>query len=233
VFPPIQIMPQLVVDHLVKSYPTRSEPLEVLRDVSLSLDAGQNAVIVGPSGSGKSTLLHILGTLDEPTSGQVQLLGQDPFALDEPALAAFRNRHIGFVFQEHYLLPQLTVLENVLIPALANGTPNASTQQRAKDLLNRVGLTERLTHRPAELSGGERQRVAVARALLNQPALILADEPTGSLDRSNALAIGKLLLELHVLEKAMLIVVTHSAEIAALFERRFEIDLGRLQQVQG
>jgi lipoprotein-releasing system ATP-binding protein len=226
-------MPQLAVDHLAKSYPTRSEPLEVLRDVSLSLDAGQNAAIVGPSGSGKSTLLHILGTLDQPTSGQVRLLGADPFALDEPALAAFRNRHIGFVFQEHYLLPQLTVLENVLIPALANGTPNTTTQQRAKELLQRVGLSERLGHRPAELSGGERQRVAVARALLNQPALVLADEPTGSLDRSNALAVGKLLLELQALERAMLIVVTHSAEIAGLFERRFEIDQGRLQVSQG
>jgi lipoprotein-releasing system ATP-binding protein len=225
-------MPQLAVDRLAKSFPTRGEPLEVLRDVSLSLDAGQNAAIVGPSGSGKSTLLHIIGTLDEPTSGQVRLLGADPFALDEPALAAFRNRHIGFVFQEHYLLPQLTVLENVLIPALANGTPNSSTQQRAKELLQRVGLSERLGHRPAELSGGERQRVAVARALLNQPALILADEPTGSLDRSNALAVGKLLLELQESEKAMLIVVTHSAEIAGLFERRFTIDQGRLQVSQ-
>jgi lipoprotein-releasing system ATP-binding protein len=136
------------------------------------------------------------------------------------------------VFQEHYLLPQLTVLENTLIPAMANGTPNSSTQQRAKELLQRVGLSERLSHRPAELSGGERQRVAVARALLNQPALVLADEPTGSLDRSNALAVGKLLLELQALEKAMLIVVTHSAEIAGLFERRFTIDQGRLQVSQ-
>ena len=225
-------MPQLSVDRLAKSYPTRSEPLEVLREVSLTLDSGQNAAIVGPSGSGKSTLLHILGTLDEPTSGQVRLIGQDPFTLNEPALAAFRNRHIGFVFQEHYLLPQLTVLENLLIPALANGSPNESTQKRARELIERVGLSQRLGHRPAELSGGERQRVAVARALLNQPALILADEPTGSLDRTNALAVGKLLLELQALEKAMLIVVTHSAEIAGLFERRFTIDQGRLETSQ-
>jgi lipoprotein-releasing system ATP-binding protein len=223
-------MSYLTAKDIAKSYPTRGEPLVVLREVSLGLEAGQNAAIVGPSGSGKSTLLHILGTLDAPTSGHVQLLGTDPFTLKEPELAAFRNRHIGFVFQEHYLLPQLTVLENVLIPALANAQPSAETQKRAKDLLQRVGLSERLSHRPAELSGGERQRVAVARALLNKPALILADEPTGSLDRANALAIGKLLLELHAAEKAMLIVVTHSSEIAALFERRFEINEGRLSQ---
>jgi lipoprotein-releasing system ATP-binding protein len=162
----------------------------------------------------------------------MRLLGEDPFSLDEPALAAFRNRHIGFVFQEHYLLPQLTVLENVLIPALANGSPNESIQKRAKELLERVGLSPRLGHRPAELSGGERQRVAVARAVLNQPALILADEPTGSLDRSNALAVGKLLLELQTAEKAMLVIVTHSSEIAAMFQRRFTIDQGRLQVSQ-
>lgn len=229
---PVPAMPELVVDHLAKSYPTRGEPLVVLRDVSLSLGSGQNAAIVGPSGSGKSTLLHILGTLDDPSSGSLRFLGTDPFTLDEPALAAFRNRHIGFVFQEHYLLPQLTVLENVLIPALANGTPHEATSRRAKELLDRVGLSARLGHRPAELSGGERQRVAVARALLNQPALILADEPTGSLDRTNALAIGEMLLELQAAEKAMLIVVTHSAEIAAMFERRFTIDEGRLQASQ-
>ena len=223
-------MPELVVEQLAKSYPTRAEPLVVLRDVSLALSAGQNAAIVGPSGSGKSTLLHILGTLDEPTSGHVSLLGADPFKLSEPALAAFRNRHIGFVFQEHYLLPQLTVVENVLIPALANGKPHESIVKRAHDLLGRVGLSARLGHRPAELSGGERQRVAVARALLNQPALVLADEPTGSLDRTNALAVGKMLLELQAAEKTMLIVVTHSAEIASLFERRFEIDEGRLRE---
>jgi lipoprotein-releasing system ATP-binding protein len=222
-------MPDLAVEHLAKSYPTRSEPLEVLRDVSLALEAGQNAAIVGPSGSGKSTLLHIVGTLDAPTSGQVLIQGTDPFSLDEPQLAKFRNRHIGFIFQEHYLLPQLAVLENTLIPALADGAPGGAVQDRARQLLDRVGLSKRLAHRPAELSGGERQRVAVARALLNQPALVLADEPTGSLDRTNALAVAKLLLELQQAEGAMLIVVTHSAEIASLFERRFEIEEGRLR----
>jgi lipoprotein-releasing system ATP-binding protein len=222
-------MAELDVQKLSKSYPTRGEPLVVLRDVSLSMAAGQNAAIVGPSGSGKSTLLHILGTLDEPTSGKLSLLGSDPFALDEPKLAAFRNRHIGFVFQEHYLLPQLTVLENTLIPALANGKPHESVAKRAEELLDRVGLKSRLAHRPAELSGGERQRVAVARALLNRPALVLADEPTGSLDRTNALAVAKMLLELQAAEKTMLIVVTHSAEIAKLFGQRFEINEGILR----
>jgi lipoprotein-releasing system ATP-binding protein len=221
-------MAELIVDRVAKSYPTRSEPLVVLREVSLSLNAGQNAAIVGPSGSGKSTLLHILGTLDSPTSGTMTLLGTDPFTLDEPQLAAFRNRHIGFVFQEHYLLPQLTVLENTLIPALAEGPPDGAAVSRAKELLNRVGLNARLEHRPAELSGGERQRVAVARALLNRPALLLADEPTGSLDRTNAHAVAKMLLDLQAAENAMLVVVTHSAEIAGLFQRRFEIDEGRL-----
>ena len=218
----------LIVDQLAKSYATPAEPLVVLRDVSLQLSAGENAAIVGPSGSGKSTLLHILGTLDSPTAGTISLLQQDPFKLAEPQLAAFRNRHIGFVFQEHHLLPQLTVLENVLISALASGGTNAPLVARAKELIDRVGLTARSQHRPAELSGGERQRVAVARALLQKPALILADEPTGSLDRTNALNIAKLLLELQQAERAMLVIVTHSEEIATLFEQRFEMNEGTL-----
>jgi lipoprotein-releasing system ATP-binding protein len=222
-------MPALLVEHVAKSYPTRGEPLTVLRDASLALEPGDSAAIVGPSGSGKSTLLHILGTLDSPTSGRVQLLDSDPFQLKEPQLAEFRNWHIGFVFQEHYLLPQLTVLENVLIPALAKGAPGAEVVDRARQLLDRVGLSARLTHHPAELSGGERQRAAVARALLNRPELVLADEPTGSLDRANARAVARLLLELQQAENTMLIVVTHSSEVAALFARRYEIDDGQLR----
>jgi lipoprotein-releasing system ATP-binding protein len=217
-------MPDLVVEHLSKSFPTRGEPLVVLRDVSLALAAGQNAAILGPSGSGKSTLLFIIGTLDSPTSGSVRLIGQDPFVLPEPELAAFRNRHIGFVFQDHYLLPQLTVLENVLIPAMAEGSPTPQAVERAKDLLARVGLAERLDHRPAELSGGEHQRAGVARALLLKPALLLADEPTGNLDRKSAAAIGDLLIEMQRQEQTMLLVVTHSLELAQRFERRYEID---------
>ncbi|MEX2175926.1 MAG: ABC transporter ATP-binding protein [Pirellulaceae bacterium] len=221
-------MADLVVDRVSKEFPTRGEPLVVLREASLELSAGQNAAILGPSGSGKSTLLHIVGTLDSPTSGTVTLRGENPFVLDEPRLAHFRNRNIGFVFQDHHLLPQLSTLENVLIPALAEGSPNAQTLSRAKELLGRVGLGERLDHRPAELSGGERQRVGVARALLLRPALLLADEPTGNLDRTSAKAIGSLLVEMQRQENTMLLVVTHSADLAAQLDRRYEIDGGRL-----
>lgn len=221
-------MSDLFVENVTKEYPTRSAPLVVLRGASLELSAGQNVAILGPSGSGKSTLLHIIGTLDSPTAGTVTLRGENPFALDEARLAQFRNRHIGFVFQEHHLLPQLSVLENVLIPALATGRPDERQIARARQLLERVGLSDRLDHRPAELSGGERQRVAVARSLIQNPALVLADEPTGSLDRTNALAVGRLLLDLQRQENTMLIVVTHSTELAELFQRRLEIDDGRL-----
>ena len=212
-----------------KRYPTRGEPLVVLRDASLELQPGESVAIVGPSGSGKSTLLHILGTLDSPSSGTVTLGGQNPFTLPEADLAAFRNRHIGFVFQEHHLLPQLSVFENVLVPALAGGTPTEAQAARATDLIERVGLAGRLDHRPAELSGGERQRVALARALLLEPKLLLADEPTGSLDRANAQAVGRLLLELQAAERTMLVVVTHSLELAELLQRRLTIDDGLLR----
>jgi len=222
-------MPDLIVDRVAKEFPTRGEPLVVLREASLELSAGENAAIVGPSGSGKSTLLSIIGTLDAPTSGCVTLRGENPFALSEPQLARFRNRHIGFVFQDHHLLPQLSVLENVLVPALAEGSPSRETVARAKELLKRVGLGERLAHRPAELSGGERQRAGVARALLLAPALVLADEPTGNLDRTSAAAIGGLLVEMQRQEKTMLLVVTHSPDLAGRLDRRYEIDDGRLE----
>jgi lipoprotein-releasing system ATP-binding protein len=222
-------MPELVVEHLSKTFPTRREPLVVLRDVSLTLAAGQNAAILGPSGSGKSTLLFIIGTLDAPSGGSLRLNGIDPFSLAEPRLAEFRNRNIGFVFQDHYLLPQLTVLENVLVPAMADGAPPREAVERAKLLLGRVGLAERLDHRPAELSGGERQRAGVARALLLKPSLVLADEPTGNLDRKSAAAIGELLVEMQREEQTMLLVVTHSLELARRFERRYEIDDGQLK----
>jgi lipoprotein-releasing system ATP-binding protein len=221
-------MPDLIVADVTKEYPTRGEPLRVLRGVSFDLSTGQNLAVLGPSGSGKSTLLQIIGTLDQPTTGHVSLLGQDPAQLAEPQLADFRNRRIGFVFQEHHLLPQCSALENVLIPTLAAGKTTPAAADRAKRLLERVGLQDRLEHRPAELSGGERQRVAVARALIQEPVLLLADEPTGSLDRTNATAIGRLLLELQQQEQTMLIVVTHSQELASLFQRRVELDDGRL-----
>ncbi|MFO0810078.1 MAG: ABC transporter ATP-binding protein [Gemmataceae bacterium] len=215
----------LIVDNLGKDYPTRSGPLPVLRGVSLTLDRGESLAVTGPSGSGKSTLLHVLGTLDRPTVGSVRLDGTDPFALTEPQLADFRNRHVGFVFQDHHLLPQCSVLENVLVPTLV-AKDVGDAEKWATELLNRVGLSGRLDHRPAELSGGERQRVAVARALVLRPTLLLADEPTGNLDRKTATAIGELLLELHRAERTILIVVTHSPEIAKLFPRRREMSEG-------
>jgi len=222
----------LIVENVAKEYPTPAEPLRVLSGVSLSLKCGDNLAILGPSGSGKSTLLSILGTLEPPTSGNVRLAGKAPFSLNEAELAAFRRDNIGFVFQEHHLLPQCTVLENVLVPFLADGFAGEVDQRRATDLLNRVGLAERLTHRPAELSGGERQRVAIARALVREPLLLLADEPTGNLDRTTAQSIANLLLELQVERNAMLIVVTHSEAMAAALQRRMEIDLGRLTAVR-
>jgi len=213
----------LIVEHLGKEYPTRSGPLTVLRDISFTLEPGESLAIMGPSGSGKSTLLHILGTLDTPTSGRVTLEGIDPFRLQERELAAFRNRRIGFVFQDHHLLPQCNVLENVLIPTLVSNRPAAEVQRRARELLDRVGLSQRLHHRPAELSGGERQRVALARALILKPLLVLADEPTGNLDADSSAVVAQLLEELHRQERNILIVVTHSVELAQRFARRAEL----------
>jgi len=219
----------LVAAKLAKEYPTRSGPLSVLRDINLTLDRGEAVAIMGPSGSGKSTLLHLLGTLDRPTGGQVTLDGTDPFALTESELSSFRNRRIGFVFQDHHLLPQCSVLENVLIPTLVSrGTDPQQTEAYARSLLERVGLGDRLDHRPAELSGGERQRVAVARALVLRPTLLLADEPTGNLDRKNAQVVGELLLNLHRDENNILIVVTHSSELAKLFPQCWQMNDGTL-----
>jgi lipoprotein-releasing system ATP-binding protein len=213
----------LEVTNLTKQYPTpRGAPLVVLSGVSLQLGGGESAAITGPSGSGKSTLLHIIGALDTPTSGTVRLDEVDPFQLDQRALSEFRNRKIGFVFQDHCLLPQCSVLENVLTPTLVNPT-NDNPIERAKQLLDQVGLAERLDHLPAELSGGEKQRVAVARALINQPALLLCDEPTGNLDRKSADAVADLLLDLHARLQTILVVVTHSAELAARFRIRYEM----------
>lgn len=223
----------LSVQQLSKDYPTRSGSLSVLRDVQLELQPGDAVAIMGPSGSGKSTLLYILGTLDRPTHGTVRINNTDPFALSEPELAHFRNRNVGFVFQDHHLLPQCTVLENVLIPTLAGGAPKNDTEKWARELLERVGLSQRLDHRPAELSGGERQRVAVARSLIHRPALMLADEPTGNLDRRLATEVGQLLLDLHRQEKNILVAVTHSAELARLFPRRLEMNDGKLESAGG
>ena len=209
----------LIVNGLSKEFQTSAETLRVLDGLSLQMDKGENLAIVGPSGCGKSTLLYILGTLDTPTSGEVKLDGVDPFKLSPVELAKFRNRSIGFVFQDHHLLPQLSVLENVLIPAMATGTPSAEAVARAKQLIADVGLSERIEHLPGALSGGERQRVAVARALLNRPTLLLADEPTGNLDVANTERIASLLFELPKREGAMLIVVTHSEWLAGQAQR--------------
>lgn len=221
-------MADLHVDQVTKDYPTRSLPLCVLRGCSLGMMRGERLAIVGPSGSGKSTLLQIVGTLDTPTTGRVTLDGVDPTGLDEPALARFRNERIGFVFQDHHLLPQCSVLENVLIPTLARGGATPADVDRAEALIERVGLSSRVDHRPAELSGGERQRVAIARALVLRPVLVLADEPTGNLDHTNAAAIGELLVALPAQESLMLLVVTHSSELAARFPKVLAMDDGRL-----
>jgi lipoprotein-releasing system ATP-binding protein len=220
--------PDLLVRDLRKEYVTSGGSLVVLQGVNLSLSAGDSLAVTGPSGSGKSSLLFVLGGLERPTSGSVQLRGRDVFAADESSLAAWRQESVGFVFQEHHLLPQCTVLENVLIPRLAGPGTTAEDVARATTLLQRVGLQHRLEHRPAQLSGGERQRVAVCRALINQPALLLADEPTGNLDRENADAIGSLLLELSRDSRSILICVTHSQDLAARFPKRADLRDGIL-----
>ncbi len=219
----------LLVRSLRKEYPHPSGPLVVLDDLSLEMRLGEALAVMGPSGSGKSTLLYILGSLETPTGGTVRVCGQDPFALDSAGLAAFRNRTIGFVLQDHHLLPQCSSLENVLLPTLAGGAAPGAPK-RARDLLERVGLADRMDRLPSELSGGERQRVALARALINAPPVILADEPTGNLDRASAEAVGTLLLELQREHNVLLITVTHSADLAARFPARAELLDGQLQR---
>ncbi len=210
-----------------KSFETERHPVEVLRGVCLEMQPGEALAITGPSGSGKSTLLHLIGALDEPTSGRIEIGGREPYRLPESDVARFRNQTIGFVFQDHHLLPQYSVLENVLIPTLAFSGSDSGDEDRARKLLERVNLAQRLDHRPAELSGGERQRVAVARALINGPSLLLCDEPTGSLDGASANAVAELLFELHRETGTILITVTHSEELAARFERRCDLREGR------
>ena len=221
----------LAVHDLAKEYITAAGALLVLRNVNLTLNAGEALAVTGPSGCGKSSLLFILGAMERPTSGRVHLQGQDIGRFSDAQLATLRQQRIGFVFQEHHLLPQCSVLENVLIPQLAGGGIRPADEERARGLLQRVGLHDRLDHRPAQLSGGERQRVAVCRALINQPALLLADEPTGNLDRANADAIGTLLLELSRDAESVLICVTHSATLAARFPRRAELRDGVLHEM--
>ena len=220
----------LNVSHLSKEYPGPAGALAVLSDVSFSLEPGDAAAIMGPSGSGKSSLLYVLGGLEPPSSGTITLDGQNPFQLTPDGLAAFRNRSVGFVFQDHCLLPQCTVLENVLVPTLV-AEDDGGDAKRARELVERVGLSGRIDHRPGELSGGERQRVAIARALVRAPRMLLCDEPTGNLDRASADQIAALLLDLHHRQHGVLIVVTHSAQLAARFPIRFELQDRQLHRV--
>ena len=212
----------LRVSGVGKSYPSPQGDVPVLSDVSLSLAPGDAAAIMGPSGSGKSTLLYLLGALEPPTTGTVTLDGTNPFTLPAKELAAFRNKEIGFVFQDHCLLPQCSVLENVLVPTLV-GKNEAASDAHARRLVEQVGLAHRITHLPGQLSGGEKQRVALARALVRRPRLLLCDEPTGNLDRASADAVASLLFELQKQQQAILIVVTHSADLAARFPIRFDL----------
>jgi lipoprotein-releasing system ATP-binding protein len=221
-------MPELLeAKNLSKSYETPRGPLSILNGVTLSLESGDAISIIGPSGTGKSTLLYILGALEPPTSGEVTLDGRNPFTLSDKDVSAFRNQEVGFVFQDHCLLPQCTVLENVLIPTMV-GTHDAEVEQRAKQLLDQVGLSHRLDHRPAELSGGEKQRVSIARAMIRGPKMLLCDEPTGNLDRHTATQVADLLIEMNRASKTILIVVTHSAELAGRLPKAYELVEGQL-----
>ena len=218
----------LVVENLNKYYGSDLDRVEVLKGIDLELKRGQSLAIIGPSGSGKSTLLHCLGTLAAPSSGSVSIDGKDPFSLPDQELARFRNEVVGFVFQDHHLLPQYTVLENTMMPAFAFPGGHPDVEARARKLLERVGLNHRIDRHPQTLSGGERQRVAVARALINSPYLLLCDEPTGNLDQQTAESIADLLFGLHRDEKTIMIAVTHSQTLAANFEQCQELRDGRL-----
>ena len=215
----------LIASHLSKEYETARGPVHILDDVSLEVGRGDSVAIMGPSGCGKSTLLYMLGALERPSSGTVTLDERNPYSLSDAEQSAFRNEHIGFVFQDHLLLPQLSALDNVLAPTLVSRDSSASATRaaRARALLEAVGLSTRIDHRPGELSGGERQRVAIARALIQQPSVVLCDEPTGNLDRASAEAVADLLADLQKQYAVMLIVVTHSAALASRFPRRYEL----------
>jgi lipoprotein-releasing system ATP-binding protein len=225
----------LEVSQVSKHYPTPRGPLTVLSDVSFVLHPGDAAAVTGPSGSGKSSLLYILGGLEPPSEGKVLLGGRNPYSLAAAELASLRNAEIGFVFQDHCLLPQCSVLENVLVPTLVvhdGAAESRGFSARAQALIEQVGLADRADHRPDALSGGEKQRVAIARALIRHPRLVLCDEPTGNLDPASADVVAALLLDLHRKQKSILIVVTHSARLAAMFPIRLELAAGRLHRVE-
>src|SRR3954468_9733022 len=220
----------LKVENLSKEYSTPAGPLRIVSDVSLTMPPGSAVSIMGPSGSGKSTLLYMIGALEPPSSGTVTLKGQNPFLLSAKERAALRNKQIGFVFQDHCLLPQCSVIENVLTPTMVASSANGEPTRRATELLKQVGLAERLDHRPAQLSGGEKQRAALARALIMKPQLLLCDEPTGNLDQKSAGIVATLLLETQRNAGHILIDVTPHKELAARFPQRFELRNQRLEQ---
>jgi lipoprotein-releasing system ATP-binding protein len=215
----------LIASHLSKHYDTARGPVPIIDDVSFEVGSGESVAIMGPSGCGKSTLLYMLGALERPSGGSVSLNGVKPFELNDADQSAFRNQHVGFVFQDHLLLPQLSAFDNVLAPTLVSRSTETSQQRqtRARTLLDAVGLSTRIEHRPGELSGGERQRVAIARALIQEPSLLLCDEPTGNLDRASADAVADLLVSIQQQRQMMLVVVTHSSGLAARFARRYEL----------
>jgi len=226
-------MPTVIkAQSLSKYYPHVSGPVSVLTDLNLEVRSGEVLAIIGKSGSGKSTLLHILGTLDEPSSGQVQVLSQDVFSMKDPELSAFRNRHIGFVFQFHHLLPEFTALENTVLPALIHGTDPATANAQATRLLDMVDLSHRLQHRPAELSGGEQQRVALARSLVMSPDIVLADEPTGNLDPRTGSNVHDLFLSVSRDLNTTVIVATHNPDLAARSDRCLSLVEGRLAEAE-
>jgi lipoprotein-releasing system ATP-binding protein len=214
---------QLILDRIFKEYPTDAGSLSVLKDISFEATAGETIALVGPSGSGKSTLLNIIATLLKPTDGRMTLGGIDPSQLDEPALARFRRQKIGLVFQEHHMLPSLSAFENILLPTIAENSPTKEQFDRAKKLLDRVGLTDRADHLPGMLSGGEKQRIALARALTCRPTVVLADEPTGNLDHTTAELVTELLMEMPGEEDAILITATHSEPLAKKMGRTIEL----------
>lgn len=223
-------MPIVLQMHQVsRTFEGGAGPLTILQKVSMTVMSGTAVAIRGPSGCGKTTLLHIAGTLDQPTSGIVKILGENPWMLSASRLARLRNQYVGFIFQEHQLLPQCSVLENVLVPTMAGFDSGIQPRQRALELLERVGLKDRLNHRPARLSGGERQRVAVCRALINQPSLLLADEPTGNLDPETAAGIGRLLLDVAAEQQTALLCVTHSDQLAAQFPNTVTLAKGQIE----
>jgi len=219
-------MDALLVAHSVsKSYPSKEggDPVQVLDEVNFEIRAGESVAVTGPSGSGKSTLLHVLGGLDRPDQGQITFAGQDLRGMNSESLAKWRNRHLGFVFQFHYLLPEFSAIENVMMPALIQGLDNKETESRARILMERIGLDHRLQHRPSELSGGEQQRVAVARAIMNKPSLLMADEPTGNLDEQNTLILMDLLRSMCKTEGMALILVTHDLQLTQYCDRTFTL----------